>query len=462
MAWGPQGRTYNWRMRKLHFCGVVWSGLLAILVWPLHRGAAAEPARPLFRDFMGVNGHTVQFRPELYRPVAGLARDYHPAEWDLGKDSASVPPFPMARNGVDWRSVYGSWRRAGWRIDASVMFETLPHAQWKNLAEDSRAYAERFARVLGPSGTNALVESVEIGNEPGKFSDADYRIVFENMARGFKAGDPRIRVATCNLVVGKSHDYAKSIACVAGLEDLYDIINVHTYAQLEGWPTWRRSFPEDPLLKDYLPDVRRLCEWRDRQAPGKEVWITEFGYDATTRKPEPTGDFKQWVGVTDTQQAQWTVRSWLVFATLPVQRAYYYFFNDEDAAQMHGAAGLTRHFQLRPVFYAAAHLRRTLDDYRFARVVVERPGEVMLYEFTHENDALRRVWVAWSPTGTGRAVPFELPPHDGSITRAERMPLRADEPVALPLLPDARQIPLSESPVYLFLRSKEADKTQDK
>jgi hypothetical protein len=334
------------------------------------------------------------------------------------------------------------------------MFETLRREQWKNLADDSRAYAERFARVLGPSSTNALVESVEIGNEPGKYSDADYRVLFENMARGFKAGDPRMRVATCNLVAGKSHDYAKSVECVAGLEALYDIINVHSYAQLVGWPTWRRSFPEDPLLKEYLPDVRRLCEWRDRQAPGKEVWITEFGYDATTRKPDPKSDFKDWIGVTDEQQAQWTVRSWLVFATLSVQRSYYYFFNDEDAAQMHGAAGLTRHFQPRPVFYAAAHLQRTLGDYRFARVVAKRAGEAMLYEFTHETDAHRRIWVAWSPTGTGRTAQFDLPVYEGTIERAECMPLRAEESVALPLTSDARQIPLNESPLYLFLRVK--------
>ena len=400
---------------------------------------------------MGINGHTVQFRPQLYRPVATLVRDYHPAEWDLGKDSASVPPFPMARNGVDWNRVYGSWRREGWRVDVSVMFESLPRDQWKDLAANSRAYGESFGRAFGPSGTNALVEAVEIGNEPGKFSDADYRLLFENMARGFKAGDSRLRVATCALTTGKSHDYAKSVECVAGLEALYDVLNVHSYAQLEGWPTWRRSFPEDPRLKEYLPDIRRLCEWRDAHAPGKEVWLTEFGYDSATHPPDPKTEFKQWVGVTDEQQAQWTVRSWLLFATLPVQRAYLYFFNDEDAAQIHGASGLTRHFQPKPAFHAAAHLQRTLGDYRFARVVLDRPGEALLYEFAHATDGHRRIWVAWSPTGSGRTATLELPTVEGSIQRVERMPLKADEAVAFPLPLDARKIPLTESPVYVFL-----------
>ena len=97
---------------------------------------------------MGLNGHTVLFRPRLYGPVATLVRDYHPVEWDLGKDSDFATEFPFARNRVDWSKVYGSWREEGWRVDVSVMFETLRREQWKNLADDSRRYAERFARAL--------------------------------------------------------------------------------------------------------------------------------------------------------------------------------------------------------------------------------------------------------------------------------------------------------------------------
>ena len=152
--------------------------------------AAECSAAPLFRDFMGINGHTVQFKPDLYAPIANLVRDYHPVEWDLGKDSDFATQFPAARNGVNWQTVYGSWRKAGWTVDVCLMFETLPRKEWKDLAADSRAYGERFARAFGPSSSNPLVESVEIGNEPGKFNDADYRIIFENLARGVKAGDP--------------------------------------------------------------------------------------------------------------------------------------------------------------------------------------------------------------------------------------------------------------------------------
>jgi hypothetical protein len=208
--------------------------------------AAAQP--PLFRDFMGLNGHTVQFRPQLYKPVATLARDYHPAEWDLGTNSNFIPPFPFARNRVDWQQVYGSWRSAGWRTDACVMFE-----------------------------------------------------------------------------------------------------------------------------------------------------------------------------------------------------------NDEDLPQVHGSSGLTRHFQPKPAFHAAAHLQRTLADYRFDQVLINRPGEAFLYEFCHGKDPKRRVWVAWSPTGSNRTSALDLPDPGGIIAHAEPMPLREGHALSLPVEPGVRHVPISESPLYLFV-----------
>lgn len=395
---------------------------------------------------MGLNGHTVQFKPDLYAPVASLARDYHPVEWDLGKDSDFVTPFPLARNRVDWQAVYGSWKKAGWRIDVSLMFESLKREQWKDLAKDSRAYAERFARAFGPSSATPLVETVEIGNEPGKFSDADYRVVFENMARGFRAADPRLKIATCALTAGKSHDYAKSVDCVAGLEELFDILNVHSYPELEPWPTWRRSFPEDTRLKSFVADVTNLCRWRDEHAAGKAVWITEFGYDSTTKTPDPNTEFKKWIGVTDEQQAQWIVRSWLLFATLPVDRAYLYFFNDSDQPQVHGSSGLTRHFQPKPSFHAAAHLQRTLGDFRFKRQF--KAGDATIAEFVQAREGARRIWAIWLPTGDGQSATLKLPPFEGRLAKAERMPLAANENNAIEL--QGNSFTVTESPAYLF------------
>jgi hypothetical protein len=425
---------------------------VATLVFTAAIRAENPSPRPMLRDFMGINGHTVQFKPDLYRPAGRLVRDYHPVSWDLGEKTAEPAPFPLAKNRVDWNKVYGSWKEKGWIIDACLMFESIPRDKWGDFEKDAQAYAEAFAREFGPSGKRRLVESVEIGNEPGKWKDEDYTKIFRAMAGGIRAGDPRLKIATCNLRAGKSGDYDKSVECVASSLDLVDVLTVHTYAQLENWPTWRRSFPEDPKLPHYLQDVEALCRWRDTHAAGKPVWITEFGYDSTTEPPEKTGDFVKWVGVTDTQQAQWLVRSFLVFSAMPVERCYLYFFNDDDKASLHASSGLTRKFQPKPSYHAVAHLLKMLGDYRFERMVADRSGQLRVQEYGHGDDPKKFAWAVWSPTGEGRLQRETLTGFPGRLTDVREMPLSDAVPAAMPAVGpgDSVELEVKESPVYLF------------
>jgi hypothetical protein len=439
--------------RKLGWLGCATGFVAAIFLGCTSAGAGE--VRALMRDFIGLNGHTVQFKPELYQPVGRLARDYHPVEWDLGQSTAALPPFPFAKNRVDWSEVYGSWRAQGWNVNACLMFESIPQTNWANVEASAKAYGQAFAREFGPSGKRKLVDSVEIGNEPGKWSDAEYSRMFQAMAEGVRAGDPKLKIATCNVTTGKSGDYEKSVECVAKFPGLFDVLNLHTYAELEGWPTWRRSFPEDPKLPRYLQDVEALCRWRDTHAPGKPVWITEFGYDASTKPQDKSGTFAKWQGVTDEQQAQWLVRSLLVFSAMPVERAYIFFFNDDDKPSVHASAGLTRNFQPKPSFHALAHLQRMLGDYRFQRIVTNEPGRLRLQEYQHGHNPARVIWAVWSPTDDGKEFVATLTGVPGKLVNVERMSLAASVP---PGSPPARQLAgsrieahVSESPLYLLL-----------
>ena len=200
-----------------------------------------------------------------------------------------------------------------------------------------------------------------------------------------------------------------------------------------------------------------MTTWRDAHAPGKEIWVTEFGYDAGTGK-KGTGDFVRWVGCSETEQAQWIVRSYLIFSSMDVQRAYLYFFNDEDEARLHGASGITRHFVPKPAFYAMAHLYQTLGDYRFSRVVKQDKDDLFIFEYVNPDKSKEPVWVAWSPTGTQREVyrAIELPVHAG-IKKIERMPLKPGEPPSVgfiidPIVSKAPLLPIDESPLYLWLK----------
>ena len=410
---------------------------------------AEEKPRPLLRDFMGLNGHTVQFKPDLYAPVAKMVRDYHPIAWDLGKDTAFATTFPLARNKVDWNHVYGSWVRAGLRVNACLIFDDVAAADWKDRARDPAVYGEAFARAFGPS-SRALVESVEIGNEPGKYSDAEYRQVFESMAGGLRKGDPQLRIATCATNLGPSGRYSKSVDSLAGLESLYDIVNIHLYAEIEGWPTWRRGAPEDPRTK-FIEHLRSVLTWRAEHAADKELWLTEFGWDASTKAAPPTGTFAKWEGSTETQQAQWIVRAWLIAARLGLDRAYLYFFNDSDENQVHGSSGLTRNFVPKPAYYSAVWLQKSLGDYRFQRVIREDEKDGYAYEFVHGTNPQNKVIASWRVSGKEAAI---LPVASKQLVKAEYMPLNDGEAENLETMAegeDAIRLSVGEVPALIWI-----------
>jgi len=398
--------------------------LLIPLVLSGDRICAEEArVRPLMKDFIGLNVHTVQFKPELYAPVTRLLRNYHPVKWDFGDDTSSATAFPLAANRVDWAQLYGNWKKAGYHTHASLMFDDVAPGAWKNIVHDANAYGLAFAKAFGPSAKEPLLEAAEIGNEPGNYDDATYRRLFEAMASGIRAGDPALRIATCAANPGPSGHYSKSVDCLAGLDRLWDILSIHCYAEAEPWPTWRRSYPEDPATK-FAENIGHVLKWRDEHAPLKDLWVTEFGYDASAKAPPPTGDFAKWQGSTEEQQAMWSVRSFLLLARLGVDRAYLYFFNDSDEPHAHGSSGITRNFQPKPAFHALAWLQRSLGEYRFARVDREE-GECYAYEFVHGSQPAKRAWVVWRPAGEAHVVRLFNDPL--RVVRAERMPLVAGD-----------------------------------
>ena len=145
-----------------------------------------------------------------------------------------------------------------------------------------------------------------------------------------------------------------------------------------------------------------MIAWRDQKAKGKEIWVTEFGYDSVT--PEAMKLRKDWTlkldgqGFDDLRQAQYIVRSFLVLASRNVDRAYVFYYDDDNVAGVHSGAGLTRKYVPKPSFYAMQQMYQLLGEYRFDRVVEQVKGDRSIYAF--KNDNQKEIWVLWSPTGT--------------------------------------------------------------
>ena len=188
------------------------------------------------------------------------------------------------------------------------------------------------------------------------------------MAAGLREGDPKLKIGTCASTTGKSEQYAKSVECIRGLERLYDFLNIHTYAEAEGYPDLAAVVSRRPQdrLSEPSAAVDRLAgsACAGQGNPRDRVWL-----GCLDQAGAGEGTFAKWVGSTETEQARYLVRSFLLFSKYDVARAYIYFFDDKDEPQVHGSSGLTRNGPPKPAFHAVAHLQKTLGDYRFRRVV---------------------------------------------------------------------------------------------
>lgn len=436
--------------------------------------------RPLFKDFMGINGHFT-FKPELYNQVCRLVRNYHDMNWDVKKPGDYYQP-PYAVNGVNWKDhVYGRWKANGFETDiclqlASFNAKNENYKQlWEGQEEWSYAYGKALASYFGPSGDEKLATSMEIGNEPGvKFDATLYKSIFKNMAQGIRDGDSKIKIVTPYVTVSTPDDYSQDLKGIYADKDilpLYDVINLHSYAAVqpdEG--PFNRSYPEDHSI-NYLKDIEKTIQWRNENAPDKEIWITEFGYDACT--PEAMNNRSgwglelDWQGNTDEQQAQYLVRSFLAFAELGIERAYLYFYNDEDEPFFHSSSGITRNFEPKMSFWALKQLYETLGDYRLKQIVKKAEKDIYVYEFEHASDSDRLIWVAWSPTGTKTHKKDGYQPRVVKTTLSGLPSLPANiigmataqNEVPKPEWKETEKmtisLTISESPTYIMFNSKE-------
>ncbi len=258
----------------------------------------------------------------------------------------------------------------------------------------------------------------------------------------------------------KSLDSLKTVTSATGAPmraiDQADVITVHTYAFKTGYPTWQRSYPEDASI-DYLSSVQDVIDWRNANAPGKQIWVTEFGYDSSTQPNYATGDFKDWQGnLTDTKQAQYLARSYLAFSAMDVQRAYMFYYNDSEEHQIHGSPGLSRNFILKPSYYAISQMQSVLGNYHFDGIIKQITDDVYIYAYKNESDPTQAIWAIWSPTGTDREVLMNIDNLPGTPDSAGLMALAAGNP-ALVSFNDLGNHTISmmvgESPIYLHLSS---------
>jgi hypothetical protein len=182
-----------------------------------------------------------------------------------------------------------------------------------------------------------------------------------------------------------------------------DVINLHHYSNDAGGQGGRPTVGISPEADGLRERFQRIVQWRDQFLPGKEVWVSEFGYDTNPKSTQRAPA----IGAADTEevQGQWIVRSFLALAAAGVDRAQLYMLRDVDAdsAVQYDSSGVTSskatHHQPKRAWYYVAALRHILRGTRFDCDVPSGDDRVRIYRFCSEYASPRRVYAVWCPTG---------------------------------------------------------------
>jgi hypothetical protein len=214
-----------------------------------------------------------------------------------------------------------------------------------------------------------------------------------------------------------------------------DVINVHYYSfgpDAAGTPNPRPALsPED----DHVTEVMtRLRAYRDAHLPGKELWLSEFGYDTDPQSilHAPALGAES----ADIVQGQWLVRYYLSVLAAGFDRAFLYVSHDgcsgADAScpTQFDTAGLTvgqGQADLKPAYYFIATFRSRLAQLAWDGEAASGNPNVTIHKFKDPQSG-KGAYVVWAPTSSAMVVPGFMLPVGPATMATEARPGRFELP----------------------------------
>jgi len=416
-----------------------------------------EHPKPLMKDFIGMNAFIDD--PVDLIAAGGFLREYH--NWGFSEVDANVFEFNRWNGFWDFDEYYDTLKKLGVLVapclQGSVDFhqsegrikplfdgenptDPLSYAEHAQLLYQ---YAARYGKteVLAEnlllnqgqeirSGMN-LIEYYENWNEQdawwegreGWFSPFEYAAMSSAdidghmgaLGEGFglKTADP-----SAKMVMGGTAlldlEYVKGIMLWSKFnrngDFPADVLNFHHYSNDHGGQGESQVgvCPEADSLKER---IQKLVDFRNLNLHGKELWITEFGYDVNTSSVQRAPAYGNYS--TNDVQAMWLIRSYLAIAAAGAEKAAMYMLRDVDQTitTKYSSSGLVTkkdEWEKRPSWYYVATLKNQLGNYRFSREMESGNDNVLLYEFLHASTN-EPAYIAWCPSQDGtEAVNFNL------------------------------------------------------
>jgi len=242
---------------------------------------------------------------------------------------------------------------------------------------------------------------------------------------GIKSADPHAKMVLAGLAGAGPKDFLSNVTSyLDGMRSWAaqhragsfpaDVINVHDYCfgpDPFGTANPKPGLsPEECKLRELMAS---LVSYRDQQFPGKELWLTEFGYDTNAksrlRAPALGGNSAEIV------QGQWLVRSFLALLSAGLDRAFLFVSRDnctgddakcpDNAVQFSTSGVLTEKGQATPkaAWYFLAAFRARLAAMRYIGSADSGMSNVSIAKF-YDAASDKGAYVLWAPTSAATVV----------------------------------------------------------
>jgi len=439
-------------------------------------------------------------------PKEQLSFSLFGGSWDFDAyytalDRAGVLPFPCLQGSVDYLGNAMPPVAAGADVTAPASY--VAHASFLY------QYAARYGAVAVPAANLhlaadqsarsglALLRYYEDGNEPdANWVNADGSPVFSAAAAaamssadydgdqgrlgptfGIKNADPSAKLVLAGLAgAGASSDWLTNIttyldgmrtwaAAHRGGSFPADVINVHDYCF--GPDPFGTAKPRPGLAPEacgIAAAMAGVVAYRDQHLPGKEIWLTEFGYDTDpgSRLRAPA------IGAADAQavQGQWLARSFLALIGSGIDRAFLFVSRDSctgsasacpnNAVQFASSGVLTQKGDEQPktAWYYLATLRARLGAMRFAGTMSSGTDHLAVARF-YDAVANKGAYVVWMTTSDGSTVGGYQLPLPAAVSAATVVTLTAGSPtgtaVAASITDHGVALTVNETPVIVLV-----------
>lgn len=378
----------------------------------------AKPSHNSFAEAFGLNtfwgwGYSIYSDllkpgtgPEKYDVVSKNLRSYEPLDWDMLRPQ-QIPDFTkMAAGGgtpakkwLNWDREYKTWLKSGFHIDISLAFtqRSFPDSLWKNTYQEAFAFGKAYASHF--SAKEHLVNMIEIGNEPWNYNARTYRQILEGMNAGIKSVS-KVPVLPCAVQAydpeKDDNDYIAKYVDASAKN--VDGLNTHIYSYVFQENGTRTAVnPEDPRSEVW--SMGNLVRFRDKNMPGKPVYVTEFGFDSNGGGENCTHS----ECVTEKEQAIYGVRMSMILWRLGARQFYWYYFaNVAYKSFLHNRSGLTGSyntgFRKKLSFHAFALLQQQIGSFHFVKIIREDNNvyAYLLEDYKTGNNII----IAWRPTAS--------------------------------------------------------------